>query len=83
MDYATAKAILCEDEEGYTEVTPSKIVDQGRWKTFYQQVFEKEADGTFWEIFWSRGSTEYQDNGIEDVRCRRVFPKTKTITVYE
>jgi len=83
MDHATAKAILREDEEGYKPVTQTEIYEQSRWQTFFEQVFEEEATGAYWKIYWSRGSTEYQDEGPEDITFDRVFPRTKTITVYE
>lgn len=83
MDHATAKAIICEDEEGYKAVTSEQIYEQSRWSTFYEQVFEELETGEYWKIYWSRGSTEYQDEGPEDIEFSRVFPKTKTITVYE
>lgn len=83
MNLEIAMDCLHDETEDYTNATESEIVDKGRWNTFYQQVFEKKEDGTFWEISWSRGSTEYQDDGPEDIRFRRVFPRYKTITVYE
>lgn len=38
----------------------SKIVDQGRWTTTHEIVFEHE--GTFWRTTYSVGSTEFQDS---------------------
>lgn len=83
MDYATAEAILCEDEEGYKAVTSEQIYKKSRWQTFFEQVFVEEATGAYWKIYWARGSTEYQDEGPEVIDFDRVFPQTKTITVYE
>ena len=83
MNLETAKSIIYEDEDGYKAVTHEEIYSQSRWQTFFEQVFEKEEDGTFWKIYWARGSTEYQDDGPEILDIKRVFPKTKTITVYE
>lgn len=83
MDIDIAKDCLYEEAEDYESVTEVEIVDQGRWNTYYSQVFENKVDGTYWRISWSRGSTEQQDEGIQDVEFQRVFPKTKTITVYE
>ena len=67
----------------YEQVTASQIMDQSRWSTFYEQVFKKKSDGTLWEATWSRGSTEHQDNGVEDVDFYEVVPKEVTITIYE
>lgn len=83
MDINIAKDCLYEDTDNYESVTEPEIEYQNRWSTFYSQVFKNKADGTYWRISWSRGSTEYQDEGIENVEFHRVFPKTKTITVYE
>jgi len=83
MDINIAKACLYEDTEDYTSVTEEEISYQSRWNTYYSQVFENKVDGTYWRIIWSRGSTEYQDDGVQDIEFQRVFPKTKTITVYE
>ena len=48
------------DDENFEEVTAREIEDQGRWSTFYSQVF-KDKDGNFWQASWERGSTEYQE----------------------
>jgi len=83
MDIYIAKDCLQEDAEDYESVTEEEISYQSRWNTYYSQVFENKVDGTYWRISWSRGSTEYQDDGVQDIEFQRVFPKTKTITVYE
>ena len=83
MDINIAKDCLYDDTEDYTRITEAEVSYQSRWNTYYSQVFENKSDGTYWKIFWSRGSTEHQDCGIEDIDFQRVFPKTKTITVYE
>ena len=85
MDLDTAKDCLYDDTEDYTRITEAEFSYQSRWNTYYSQVFENKVDGTYWRISWSRGSTEYQDDGVQDIEFQRVFPKTitKTITVYE
>lgn len=80
-----AKLFLREDLENYDdykEVTQPEIYDQTRWSTIYTQVVQHKPSDTFWEISWSRGSTEIQDNGIEDVDVFEVVPKEVTITKY-
>ena len=67
----------------YEEVTKPDITGTSRWSTFYEQVFKKKSDGTFWEASWSRGSTEMQDEGIEGFEFHEVVPVEKTFTVYE
>lgn len=83
MNLEIAMECLREYPRDYESVTEEEIVDQSRWSTFYNQVFKNRVDGTYWKIHWSRGSTEQQDNGIEDIEFQQVFPKQKTITVYE
>ena len=89
MELKTAVAILNwdddddDDADNYEEVTKAKIFDQSRWSTFYSRVYKNKIDGTFWEIIWSRGSTEQQDNGPEDIGVNQVEPHEKTIIEYK
>ena len=89
MKLKTAAAILNwdddddDDADNYEEVTKAKIFDQSRWSTFYSRVYKNKIDGTFWEIIWSRGSTEQQDNGPEDIGVDQVEPYEKTIIEYK
>lgn len=57
------------------------IVDQDRWHTHYEAIYSK--DGEFYRLNWSRGSTEYQDDGPENMFVTRVERKEKTVYVYE
>lgn len=66
----------------YKEVTSENIVGNSRWHTMYEQVFQKIEDGTYWELSWRRGSTEYQDDGPEDVSLVEVIPKEVTVIKY-
>ena len=68
--------------DDYEEVTGEQIVDTSRWHTLYEQVYKKISDGTFWELSWRRGSTEYQDEGPEDVSIREVVPQEVTVIKY-
>lgn len=68
--------------DDYEEVTSQTIIDRSRWSTFYEQVFKKISDGTYWELSWSRGSTEYQDDGPEDVSICEVVPQEVTVISY-
>lgn len=89
MKLSTALAIISYDDdpanedEFFEEVTAEKIEEQSRWSTFFSQVYKDTRDGTFWEIYWSRGSTECQDEDIEDnLSVSQVYPKEVTTTVY-
>jgi hypothetical protein len=86
MDAKKARLILredSEDQEFFTEITTADITGDSRWSKFYEQVFKDTRDETFWEISWSRGATEYQDNGVEDVSVQQVWPHLVTTTVYK
>lgn len=83
MNEADLEEIIWGDAEGWEAVTSKAIIGQRRWSTSFEQVFKRTDDGTFWEISWSRGSTETQDNGLEDITYRQVSPVQKNVTVYE
>jgi hypothetical protein len=86
MNQELAESILkWEDhpeDEFIEEVTQEVIEDQRRWSTQYSQVFKDIRDNTFWEIWWSRGSTEMQDEGPEDIGFQQVEPVEVTVTKY-
>ncbi len=71
-----------DDQEFYEEITSAEITGDSRWSKFYEQVWKDTRDGTFWEISWSRGATEYQDEGAENVEVRQVWPKVVQRTIY-
>lgn len=76
--------LISEDHElcnEFTAMTEAEIVDQSRWSTHYRQVF-KHVDDSFWRFSWSRGSTEYQDNGPENIFIEQVYPKEVTVIKY-
>ncbi len=58
--------------------------DQSRWSTSYDLVFLHE--GKTYETYYSRGSTEQQDEGPweneDEVECFEVEAYTKTVTDY-
>lgn len=67
--------------DDFEEVEPEEITGQSRWSTYYSQVL-KYKDGTFWLATWNRGSTEMQDDGVEDLMLIQVEPKEVTTTIY-
>lgn len=71
------------DSDDYAPVTDQRIEEQSRWNTYYSRVYRRESDGTFWELRWSRGSTEYQDDGIEDRVLTQVERVQKWVDTYE
>lgn len=66
----------------YEAVTSGTITSQSRWHTFYEQVFKKTSDGTYWEMTWHQGSTENQDEGPENIKIYEVEPKEVTVIQY-
>ena len=69
--------------EDFEEVTDEQIEDQSRWSTFYSQILKYNKDGTLWKASWSRGSTEMQDCGVEDLQLIQVEPVEVTVTQYK
>ncbi len=62
------------------------ITGQSRWSTTHRRVFKHE--GRFYQSFYSKGSTEQQDEGPyeyedDEIECKEVMPVQKTVTVYE
>lgn len=87
MKQEVAEALLrWEDHEEYEYFEPvgeRQIDGTSRWSTFYAQVYRDKRTGTFWEVSWSRGSTEMQDEGPEDIAVSQVWPHEVTTTVYK
>ena len=70
------------NKDEFTEVTKEEIYEKTRWSVHYSQIL-KYKDGTLWQATWSRGATEYQDEGSEDLELLQVVPKEVLTTVYE
>lgn len=75
-DYDTIDEILYEWET----LEEEKILDQGRWHTFYSKVV-KSPLGVPYQITWKAGSTECQECE-PDYKMVKVKPITETITTY-
>jgi len=86
MNIALAEALVewedHEECEFMEEVTGDTLERVSRWHTHYYNVFKDTRDGTYWKLSWSRGSTEMQDDGIEDVKYKQVVPKEVTVIEY-
>lgn len=76
MNQEIAEAILNwedhDDIDHFEKVTNVVITSQSRWSTFYFQIYKDKRDGSHWQLLWSRGSTEQQDQGPEDIEYFRV-----------
>ena len=57
------------------EGTEETIEDQRRWHTTFSSVYRDTRDGTFWKVYWDRGSTEYQDEGVQNIQIEMVQPR--------
>jgi hypothetical protein len=68
------------------ETIEDEIIGHGRWTVHHRRVFSHE--GKFYVTTYSVGATESQDErpyeyDSEEIDCAEVFPREKTITVYE
>jgi len=45
-------------------------------------AFAVSLDLAYRRVSWSRGATEYQDNGIENIDTCQVYPREVTVTEY-
>lgn len=89
IEIGDSKFLLSEGEEvdawDLTEYADAVVVDEitgtTRWDVYKRKVL-KFGD-KFLELTWSEGATEAQDYDNYDLEMREVFPKEKTITVYE
>jgi hypothetical protein len=68
------------------EIISNELCDNSRWSVIYDMIFK--VDGKFYKTSYRRGATECQDErpyeySEDEIECKEVFPKQKTITVYE
>ena len=68
--------------DDFIPITREEVTGTSRWSTFYEQILGYK-DGGFWRASWSRGSTEYQDEGVEDLELVQVEPYEVTVTKYK
>lgn len=71
------------DEEVVTRIQVSALADW-RHGTTQTAIFYREEDDTFWRAVY-RVSTDGETHGLRDwdAAISRVWPKQRTITVYE
>jgi hypothetical protein len=73
--------VAYENPDGWIEVRGRTIEGQSRWSTCFSRIISD--GGAFYEIWWSRGSTEQQDGGVEGLEVCRVKPVEVVVTKYE
>jgi hypothetical protein len=84
MDIETAKAILNFEypDDDYVEISIPNITHQSRWYPLYLQNYYNKADNTYWELTWSRGSTDYQDDVSENIEVFKVERREVPAYIY-
>lgn len=78
MDEEVALSILEEDNDEYAVAEDEIITGNGRWHIHYEMVVQHKVTLEYFKIMYSRGSTEYQDNGVENVYAIKVKPEERT-----
>lgn len=73
---------------GGLEKISDTITGKSRWTVNYALVFRNTANGRFYEVGYSVGATESQDEGPFEyepdlIPCHEVRPVEKVVTVYE
>ena len=66
-------------------VVKNEITDKSRWTIGYRQVFK--INDKFYKTYYHLGATECEDVELypegEQIECFEVFPREKTVIVYE
>lgn len=87
MKQEVAEAIIGWEDHpevgNFEEVQGETIVGTTRWNKVMEAVYQNKVDNTFWQISWTCGLTEVQDDGPGDISVGQVKPVEKTVTTYE
>lgn len=73
--------IAYENPEGWKEVRAERVEYTSRWNVHCSRVIGK--GDLYYEIYWARGATEMQDNGVEDLEIWQVEPVEVVVTKYK
>lgn len=73
--------IAYENPEGWTTVREEMLESTSRWSVYRSRVISNGQ--SYYEIYWGRGATETQDEGVESLRIWQVIPVTITTTIYK
>lgn len=80
-----AREIVYSDHEDWEEVT-KEIEDTSRWSIFYTGVFKHKPSDKLFEVDWSVGATEMQDESpfeyANEVSFYQVEPKEVKVIKY-
>ena len=72
--------IVDDNPDGWKEVRATQVDFTSRWSISRSRVISK--DDLYYEISWSRGATEMQDQGVEGLEILQVEPVEVVITRY-
>ena len=84
MDHAVAKQLLEEDYDSseWKAATAPSIYSTSRWSIFYEQIWLSLVNGKYYRVTWSRGATECQDEGNDNIDFYEVRPVTVSVVDY-
>lgn len=81
-----AEIISGDDDDFIVVPGTDEIVDQRRWTTSFEIVVQEKSSGKYYQVYYERGSTEYQETdlfgGDDPVTVVEVEPKQVTTTKY-
>ena len=80
-----ARTILWSDDCNF-EVVSDDIIGKSRWSIQHEIVIKRLSDGRFFKDNYSKAATENQDESpweYTEPDFTEVFPKEKTIIIYE
>lgn len=79
---------LVAGEEETLEKVSDTLIGKSRWSIQHSLVFREKATGRHFQVGYSEGATEQQDerpfeHESDDVEVVEVLPVMRTVTVYE
>lgn len=77
---------LPHDIDKSGEIIQDEIIETSRWSEIHSLIFKAPDDGKFYEVSYSQGLTEYQDESPweyeTEVVATEVEPREVTVTKY-
>ncbi len=75
--------VLYGDDEHFDIIVDSEMVSKSRWSIQYETIVKCKINDKFYRIEFTLGSTEYQDNGVEDIQIFEVEPVEVHVIQYQ
>lgn len=71
---------MANEESLYLKIVDEKIIDQRRWATVFEVIFQDTRDNRFFKSHFDRASTECQectpyDYDKDEINCKEVVEK--------